>query len=373
MYIETQGLYDMYNRPTYLEINLDALKHNYEYLKSISNKDVFAVVKANAYGHGMIGISKFLDTLNCSYICVSSLDEAMRLRNKGVISPLLILGYVKLSQQVLNTVSKNQITLSAISIEWFNELITYNLTNTPVTIHIEMDTGMNRLGFKDTNEVAFMLEASREKNIIWEGIYTHFHSSDKQDGTTQNQLTRFKSMLDEVNHDFKWIHTSNSDAILNLSDTISNAIRPGLALYGYSSIPSELVPIMHFYSHITQMKLLQKHETVSYGATYTADENTWIGIVPVGYADGLPIGLSNNFSVYIGNESCPVVGKICMDQLMIKLPSNNVGDKVTISGTISNFETMAKLTNTITYEILTCLNIRIHRIFRINNQIFIEE
>lgn len=363
----------MYNRPTYLEINLDALKHNYEYLKSVSNKDIFAVVKANAYGHGMIGISKYLDTLNCSYICVSSLDEAMRLRKKGVVSPLLILGYVKLSQQVLNTVSKNQITLSAISIEWFNDLMSYDLSNSPITLHIEVDTGMNRLGFKDINEVIHILSVSNASNIIWEGIYTHFHSSDKNDESTQTQLLAFKKILECLNYDFKWIHTSNSDAILNLNDTVSNAIRPGLALYGYSSAPSELIPIMHFFSHITQKKLLHKNETVSYGATFVATEDTWIGVVPVGYADGLPIGLSNNFNVYIGNDTCPIIGKICMDQLMIKLPNNTVDDKVTISGTISNFETMAKITHTITYEILTCLNIRIHRIFRVDNQIFIEE
>jgi alanine racemase len=363
----------MYNRPTYLEINLNALKHNFDYLKKVSNKEIFAVVKANAYGHGMIGISKFLDQLQCAYICVSSLDEAIRLRNKGVISPLLILGYTKLTQQVINVVSKNKITLTVISLEWFKELLKFDLTSTPITLHIEVDTGMNRLGFKDLSEVQLILSESSNLNVTLEGIYTHFHSSDKNDGTMNNQFESFKSILNTLSYPFKWIHTANSDAIFNLEDNISNAIRPGLALYGYSSVKSELIPIMHFYSQITQKKLLKKHESVSYGATYTAQEDMWIGIVPVGYADGLPIGLSNNFEAYIDNVSCPIIGKICMDQLMIKIPQNSSSDLVTISGLINNFETMAKLTNTITYEVLTCLNIRIHRIFRYNEAILFEE
>jgi alanine racemase len=363
----------MYNRPTYLEINLNALKHNFDYLKNISQKEVFAVVKANAYGHGMIGISKYLDQLHCAYICVSSLDEAMRLRNKGIVSPLLILGYTKLTQQVINTVSKNKITLTVISYEWFNELKNFNLDSSPITLHIEVDTGMNRLGFKDLEEVKQIITDCSKINITLEGIYTHFHSSDKNDGTMTSQFKSFKEIVSELNYPFKWIHTANSDAIFNLKDDVSNAIRPGLALYGYSSVKTQLVPIMHFYSLITQKKLLKKNETVSYGATFTADQDMMIGIVPVGYADGLPIGLSNNFEVTIDNISCPIIGKICMDQLMIKIPQNCNSDLVTISGLISNFETMAKITNTITYEVLTCLNIRIHRIFRLDNEILIEE
>ncbi len=363
----------MYNRPTYLDINLDALKHNYDYLKSLSNKEVFAVVKANAYGHGMIGISKFFDTLNCAYLCVSSLDEALRLRKKGVVSPILVLGYTQLSQKVLNTVSKMNISLSIISMEWFLELMSYNTSSLTINYHIEIDTGMNRLGFKDANEVSNLLKLSMENNIYLEGIYTHFHSSDKDDNSTQVQFEKFKSLLETLDYDFKWIHTSNSDAILNFEDSISNAIRPGLALYGYSSSETKLIPIMHFFSQITQKKLIHKGETVSYGATFTADEDMWIGIVPVGYADGLPLGLSNNYNVYVENISCPVIGRICMDQLMIKIPNEIASNIVTISGLISNFETMAKITDTITYEILTCLNIRIHRIFRLNKEIFIEE
>lgn len=363
----------MYNRPTYLEINLNALKHNFDYLKNVSQKEIFAVVKANAYGHGMIGISKYLDQLQCAYICVSSLDEAMRLRNKGIVSPILILGYTKLTQHVLNIVSKNKITLTVISLEWFQELTRFNLNTSPITLHIEVDTGMNRLGFKNISEIKQIIIDSANQNINLEGIYTHFHSSDKQDGSMTMQFNTFKDIVNELDFSFKWIHTANSDAIFNLKDDISNAIRPGLSLYGYSSVKSELIPIMHFFSQITQKKLLKKNETVSYGATYTASEDMMIGIVPVGYADGLPIGLSNNFEVTIDNVSCPIIGKICMDQLMIKIPQDCTSDLVTISGMISNFETMAKLTNTITYEVLTCLNIRIHRIFRLDNEVIIEE
>jgi alanine racemase len=363
----------MYNRPTHLDINLNALKHNFEYLKKVSNKEIFAVVKANAYGHGMIGISKFFDTLNCAYLCVSSLDEALRLRRKGVSSPILVLGYTQLSQQVLNVASENNISLTIISMEWFSELISYDTSTLSINYHIEVDTGMNRLGFKDINELVSLINLGKENQIYFEGIYTHFHSSDKQDGSMENQFSKFESILKLLDYNFKWVHTSNSDAVFNLKDTVSNAIRPGLALYGYSSVKTDLIPIMHFYSLITQKKLLKKNETVSYGATFTANEDMWIGIVPVGYADGLPLGLSNNFSVYIQDKSCPLIGKICMDQLMIKIPENLETNDVTISGLTSNFETMAKITNTITYEILTCLNIRIHRIFRLDNQIFIEE
>lgn len=363
----------MYNRPTYLDINLDALKHNYQYLKSVSNKEIFAVVKANAYGHGMVGISKFFDTLNCAYLCVSSLDEALYLRKKGVVSPILVLGYIQLNQKVLNAVSKYNVSLSIISMEWFLELMSYDTSTLSINYHVEIDTGMNRLGFKNFEEITKVIKIAKEKNIYIEGIYTHFHSSDKNDNSMQIQFEKFESLINQLNYDFKWIHTSNSDAIFNFEDSISNAIRPGLALYGYSSSETQLVPIMHFFSQITQRKRLFKNETVSYGATFTADEDMWIGVVPVGYADGLPLGLSNNYNVYIHNISCPIIGKICMDQLMIRIPEDISSNTVTISGLINNFETMAKITNTITYEILTCLNIRIHRIFRLNNEIFIEE
>lgn len=363
----------MYNRPTHLEINLDALKHNFNYLKSFSNKEVFAVVKANAYGHGMVGISKFFDTLNCAYLCVSSLDEALRLRNKEVISPILILGYTQLSQNVLEIVSKMNITLSITSMDWFLELMSYNASSLPINYHIEIDTGMNRLGIKNVNEIKNLLKISSNHNIGIEGVYTHFHSSDKNDCSTQNQFKKFKSILEILDYDFKWIHTSNSDAILNFNDTISNAIRPGLSLYGYSNSETQLIPIMHFFSQITQRKHIEENETVSYGATFRASESMWIGIVPVGYADGLPFGLSHNYNVYIEDIPCPIIGRICMDQLMIKIPNEITSNVVTISGLVNNFETMAKITNTITYEVLTCLNIRIHRIFRLNKEIFIEE
>lgn len=362
----------MNNRPTYLQIDLIALMNNYEYLKKVSNKEVFAVVKANAYGHGMIGISKFFNSIKCAYICVSSLDEAYRLRTNGISSPILVLGYVDLSQEFVDYSMNNNITLSAVSIDWFNELISYNFSPN-LKLHIEVDTGMNRLGIKDFDEVECVVKVSSSLGICVEGIYTHFHSSDKDDGSLQKQYIVFKNIVNSLNFTFKWIHTANSDAVYNLEDDISNAIRPGLALYGYSSAKLDLQPIMTFHSRVVQRKLVLKDQTVSYGATYTALENTWIGVIPVGYADGLPFELSNNFNVYLGDVSCPVIGRICMDQLMIKIPKNNPNDYVTIVGIENDFETIAKLTNTITYEILTGLNSRIHRIFVSRTKVVYEE
>lgn len=362
----------MVNRPTYLHINLDAFLTNYQSIQRVSKKEIFAVVKANAYGHGMIGIAKFLDSLQCAYICVSSLDEAVRLRNHGIISPILILGYVELSQEVVDFVSNNDITLSVISFEWFSSLIDFSLSS-KLKVHIEIDNGMNRLGFKDVQEVAKVIALSNHYNLDVEGIYTHFHSSDKADDSLQNQFTQFKHFLSVLPHHFKWIHTANSDAIFNLDDTISNAVRPGLALYGYSSTSIKLTPVMTLHSKITQKKLVHKGETISYGATFKATEDMWIGIVPAGYADGIPIGLSNHYHVYVDSLACEVIGKICMDQLMIKLPHKVTSNHVILSGIDNNFALMAKLTNTITYEVLTCLNARIHRLFSLNNTLYYEE
>lgn len=362
----------MVNRPTYLQINLNAFLANYQTVKNISGKEVFAVVKANAYGHGMIGISKFLDDLQCAYICVSSFDEAVRLRNHGIISPILILGYVDLSQAAIDYVSSHAITLSVVSLEWFNLLISFSLPAT-LKLHIEIDTGMNRLGFKDVSEVERVIELSQLYNLNIEGIYTHFHSSDKGDDSLQHQFNQFKQLVSSLTYHFKWIHTANSDAIFNLEDTFSNAVRPGLALYGYSSTTLALTPVMSFHSKITQKKLIHKGETVSYSATYKATEDLWIGIVPAGYADGIPIGLSNNYHVFVDSKACDVVGKICMDQLMIRIPPEVYDDHVILSGLTNNFALMAKLTNTITYEVLTCLNARIHRLFVYNNTLYFEE
>jgi len=351
----------MFYRQAWEEINLDNLDFNLAYLKQkIGDKALIAVIKANGYGAGDYQVALRAIAHDAKYLAVASLDEAIALRYKGIKTPILVLGYV-FSDQLL-AAKKNNITITLTSLLHAQEIIKSRIDG--LKIHLKIDTGMNRIGFKNINEVQEALASLKSTNDI-EGIYTHFLDS----GITNNPITTkqfnlFKSTIKQLNHSFKYIHTENSDAILDFNDDISNAVRAGIAMFGISSYQTQLKPVCSLYAKIINIKRVPKGETISYGGTYTTLKDEWIATIPIGYADGL-IRQNQDRQVFIEGTSAQIVGRICMDQTMIKVDKPyKIGTIVELFGPNIAITDVAEYLATIPYEILTSVSDRITKIYR---------
>ena len=346
-------------RETFANINLDAIKHNINLIESKSRKTVFAVVKANAYGHGIIEISKYLEKNGIAYLCVSSLDEAVLLRNNGITSPILILGYV--NPMYIKENLHHDITYSVISLEWFQQFIRLDIDFEAIKLHIKLDTGMNRLGIKEVSDLEEILKISSDFNIQYEGIFSHYHSSeDLKHDFSNKQFEIFEKLIKHTRLNFKWIHIANTDASFSENEKLSNAVRCGVSIYGYSSHKNNLIRALDLYSVITQIKHVSKNEVIGYSASHRALKDHRIAIVPIGYADGLNRHLQG-FSLYLGNHKVEIIGRISMDQVNIEYPDNYDGRVVEIIGQNQDANDIAKYLNTISYEVLTSLSTRITR------------
>ncbi|MDP2812878.1 MAG: alanine racemase [Erysipelotrichaceae bacterium] len=354
-------------RNTWVEINLDRLAHNIGVIRKTSEKSVFAVIKANAYGHGDIEVARFLESLQVSYLCVSSLDEAIHLRNHHTTTPIIVLGYTE--PEYLNEAIDRNVTCVVPSKEWLVKSLSLNDSLANLTLHIKVDTGMNRAGIKTIEEFKEVLQLCKLNKLNIEGLYTHLSSSNFTDGAiTSQQITSFQEFIDSADVNFKWVHTSNSDASLSLGelDKHSNAVRCGIAMYGYSTFDTGLQPVLSMYCGINQIKNLKPGDQVSYSATYEATNDETIAILPIGYADGLDRKLQG-FNFYIKEVPCEVVGRVCMDLMMIRVPvGTTLDDVVEIIGKNSDAVVMAEYLQTISYEILTSVSPRITKRYFIN-------
>jgi alanine racemase len=361
----------MLHRKTYATISLDKLNYNLEKIQSQSNKSLFCVVKANAYGHGIIEISKYLiKQPNIKYLCVSSIDEAVLLRQSLEDFPIINLGYTDIED--IETCIENDITVTLPSLDWFNSLISLSLKLSPLKIHVKLDTGMNRLGIKSIDEYQTVMTLAKTMNIEFEGIFSHYHSSDDEDNSSSfKQLELFKKFLNCQPYDFKWIHIANSDAIIDGQETISNAVRCGLSMYGYSAKTNNYKPILSLYTTITQVKSVSRLETISYSATHIIEDERRIAILPIGYADGLNRKLQNT-NLYINDIPVKIIGRICMDQTIIEYPCNIDSHLVEVIGDHQDAADLAKHLETIPYEILTSLSNRITRKYVENGRLISE-
>lgn len=362
---------NMSYRETYAEINLDYLDYNLDEIHSTCNKALFCVVKANAYGHGAVEIADYINKKSyVAYLCVSSIDEALDLRNHGITAPIINLGYTNPNH--LNLCIENSITVSLISLVWLNEALKVNDDLSKLKCHLKVDSGMNRLGIKDINEFTSILEIGKAEKIAFEGIFTHYHSADSKSSMyCTNQLEIFKSFVSSTNIAFKWIHIANSDALIDINEDISNAVRCGIAMYGYSTKSNNFKPILSLYTHISQIKHVNKGEVISYSATYISDKKMRIAILPIGYADGLNRKFQNN-ELYVSNYPVKILGRICMDQTIIEFPDNLSVNRIEIIGENQNCASIAKKLDTIPYEILTNLSDRITRRYFRNNKLIKE-
>lgn len=353
----------MYYRDTWAEINLDVIRENLTALKQHTNKAVFAVLKANAYGHGDYWVAKTAMECGASLVAVAHLDEALALRRQGFYDEILLLGHIR--ETDLSLAAAHRISLTVISLAWAKKAVALNPDLSKLKFHLKADTGMNRIGMKTSGELKEAIRLIESAHGTIEGIFTHYACADSEDlSHAQKQLDQFNHLLDEVDHPFKWIHCENSAAVLGFEDERSNACRIGIAMLGIAPINSQLPlkPALSLYSRLTCVKKIRQGESVGYGATFIADKDCFIGTMAIGYADGL-LRENQGRCVIVDGEEAEIVGRVCMDQCMIKLNREvEVGTKVEIISNNMPVERMAKELHTIPYEIYCILSDRIPRV-----------
>ncbi|GIO27119.1 alanine racemase [Ornithinibacillus bavariensis] len=365
-------------RDTWAEINLDAIAYNITQIKEKLPQDsnVIAVVKANAYGHGIVPVAKKALESGASGLAVAILEEALTLREAAITAPILVLGFVP--AKYASVAAEHNITLTFFQLDWIKEVGKQDLIN-PLKLHLKVDTGMGRIGIRSDEEmVSILQEIAKNKNIHLSGIFTHFATADAEDlSFYREQTERFEAFL----HVFKkfWkkpvmIHIGNSAAAIRFPEKMYNCVRFGISMYGL--YPSQEVREEHaiqlkqafsLHSRLVHVKKIAKGESVSYGQTYIAKNDEWIGTIPIGYGDGWNRKLQG-MNVLVNGKRMPIIGRICMDQTMIKLDGYyDVGTKVTLIGSEGNdcieMDEIARYLDTITYEIPCMINERIPRVY----------
>lgn len=365
-----------YHRPTKAIIHTGAITENIKNEKARLTKEqsLFAVVKANGYGHGAKKTAEAAVLGGADGFCVATLDEGIELRKAGFFEPILILGIV--TPDYLELVSEYDLAIPIATSSWLKDaqvFLAANHVKKPIKVHIKIDTGMGRIGFSQVDEVVTAInEIKEESNFIWEGIFTHFATADDPSATfwkVQNE--RFNDVLAQLSEKPKYIHTSNSAAALWHEAASGNMIRYGIAMYGLDpsggAMPHtpKLVPALELVSELCQVKQLEEGTGIGYGQTYTTSDKEWIGTVPIGYADGWLRKLQG-FSVLVDGNYCEIVGRVCMDQIMVRLPGNYpVGTKVTLIGENNEkkitVQDVADYLGTINYEVVCTLSERVPR------------
>lgn len=366
------------------EINLNNLKHNISEIRKTLDKNVMimGVVKADAYGHGAVEISRTLVSNGVQRLAVATIDEAVTLRENDIRVPVLILGSI--TEEDVHKVFDYDLTPIVPDVnqgELFSSTAVKYGKN--IKVHIKIDTGMGRLGFfPDSHGVKQITELARLPRLEFEGIMTHFSCADdeKQD-YTRHQFAFFMEMCENLKKqgiEFEIRHVANSAATLRYKDMHLNMVRPGLIIYGlypehtkgYTTV--DLKPVMSFKSKLVYIKKFPKDSFISYGGTFkTSRDNNVIGVVSAGYADGYWRTLSNKGHVLIGGKTVPVAGRICMDYFMVDLTdiSDNVyeGQEVTLIGKSRDNEITADmigdLCGTISYEVVCRIGKRVERVY----------
>lgn len=356
-------------RSTKAIINLNYLEQNINQLKKyIPNRQFYAVVKANAYGHGAVKIATHLETKKLvDGFCVAILDEAIELRQAGITLPILVLGLT--SPNLVQYAIDNDVILTADSTYFLKNALLY-ITKGQLKIHIAINTGMNRIGVNDKNELKNIVSFSKEHKQLFcvQGIFTHFATADgEDDNKVKQQYLKFKEIVDEYKKEIQYIHLANSAMNLWHKEYESDIARIGIAMYGVNpsdftlNLPVELKPILALETEIMHTQYLHKGESVSYGAKYIAKHDEWIGVLSIGYADGWHRNLSGK-CVYVNGIACEIIGVICMDQMMIRLPQNfPIGTKVELIGEHNSVESIATSIGTIGYEMLCHISPRVYR------------
>ncbi len=345
-------------RKTWMEVNLDDIASNISTIKQECGKKFIAVLKADAYGCGDIQVCRAAQESGADMIALSSLDEAVILRNEGYDGKILILGTV--DPKDISTLIQMRIATSAYSLTWVQEVCKQDCTG--LLVHLAIDTGMNRIGFKEVEQAKEALSLLIKHGVVAEGVFTHFYCSDEMDHRiTNQQFSLFEKTVKALDYPFEWIHCDNSDATLFHHDTFSNACRVGITLYGISPYAQNLKHPVSLYTTAYMCKRVPEGETIGYGATYTTQKEEIIVTAPIGYADGL-IRANQGRKVYLDGGYGKIVGRVCMDQVMIRVDHEiPLGTKIEIFGPHISIESMAQELGTIPYEILCLITGRVTR------------
>ncbi|MFJ7748191.1 alanine racemase [Peribacillus sp. NPDC097295] len=376
--METTG----FHRDTWAEVNLDNIQDNINSMKNRlpASVSLFAVVKANAYGHGDFEVAQTALQSGADFLCVAFLDEALALREKGIEAPILVLGASRPESAAL--AAEQGISLTVFDLDWLKKASQVLKAEQVLDVHVKVDSGMGRIGVR-TKEQLRDLEGFLKQEVCFnfQGVFTHFATADELNTDYyEKQLIVFKDMLSILTSKPPYIHAANSAASLRFPDSEFNAIRMGISMYGLSPsqemlqlLPFSLKQAIELKTKMVAVKQLVRGDSVSYGATYTASENEWIATLPIGYADGWIRKLQGQ-EVIVEGQRVPIVGRICMDQCMIKLPRPfPVGTEVTLIGengheAISVDEIADKL-ETINYEVTCMIGARVPRLYLKNGML----
>ncbi|MDZ5607686.1 alanine racemase [Bacillus pseudomycoides] len=376
-----------YGRDTVVEINLDAVKHNVrEFKKRVNDKNIamMAAVKANGYGHGAVEVAKAAIEAGVNQLAVAFVDEGIELREAGVIVPILVLGYTPV--EAAKDAIEYDIMMTVYRIEdlkGINEIA--KQLEKKARIQVKIDTGMSRIGLQEEEVIPFLEELKNMKYVEIEGMFTHYSTADEIDKTYTNmQTSLFEKAVNtakEMGIHLPYIHSSNSAGSMEVSNTFQNMVRVGIGVYGmYPSREVDhtvvsLEPALSLKSKVAHIKHAKKDRGVSYGNTYVTTGEEWIATVPIGYADGYNRLLSNKGQALINGIRVPVLGRVCMDQLMLdvtKAMPVHVGDEVVFYGKQGEeeipVEEIADMLGTINYEVTCMLDRRIPRVYKENGE-----
>ena len=366
-------------RPTWAEVDLKAIEYNYKQVRKAVGKkiNIMVVVKANAYGHGTVEVSGVLEKLGVDYLGVATTDEAVRLRDHGIKTPVLILGSV-LPSEVKVAIEKD-ITLTLCSDDLLDAIKKEAQDGSKVKVHIKVDTGMGRIGIWHEEALPFAKKALAEKCLAVEGIYTHFSAAGRDDFFTNYQIEAFEKLLADLEK--HWIkiplrHAANSIATVDFKRSHLNFVRPGLIIYGMYpkyTFPKliKLKPALSLKTKIVFIKDTPPGRSISYGRTYVTQKHTKVATLPIGYADGYCRNLSNRAYALVKGHRAPVIGKVTMDQTMIDvghIKGVKIGDEVVLIGKQGReeirMEKLARLAGTIAYEVASLISNRVPRIYK---------
>ncbi len=364
------------DRPTVAQIDLDALAHNFaEARRCAGGRQILAMVKAQAYGHGAVGVSRKLAELGADMLGVALVEEGMELRNNGIKLPILVMGPVFPDQAT--AVVKAGLTPVVVA-RPLAQALSAAAVRAGMTqkVHVKVDTGMGRLGLTPEDAAGFIAELAGLPGIMIEGVMTHFADADLRDKEfAARQIDRFERVLRDL--EVRSIpvplrHAANSAAVLEYDRALFTVVRPGIMLYGYNPLesraPADLRPVLSLSTRIAFLKTVPAGTSISYGRTFMTKRESVIATVPLGYADGFPRDLSNRGEMLVRGKRAPVAGRVCMDMTMLDvtdIPGVETGDVAIAIGAQGReritAEDVASLTGTISYEVLCGISSRVPR------------
>ena len=363
-------------RPTWVQIDLSSLRHNISVIKTKlpEKTKLMAVVKADAYGHGMVEIARHAVSCGVDMLCVAIPEEGIALRAAGVTVPVLVLGAVNESGMAASVEhGLIQTVYDAAAVGWAENAAAY-LGKTAL-LDLKIDTGMNRIGARSSDEIESVISAIKSaQNVTLHGAYTHYAVSEEDDEFTKVQFEKYLRLVQAVKTAFPnvMLHTSNSAGIFLHDYAHLGGVRCGIALYGSApahDMQTRLRPILSWKTNIVQVKEIGEGESVSYGRTYFAKRPTLVATLPVGYGDGYKRILGNRAHVLVGGKAAPVIGRVCMDQIMVDVTGIDVkaGDEAVLIGKQGDAEItpwdMALWADTIPYEITLSISARVPKVY----------